>query len=134
MDEYFVTIEIAKELKLLGFDWVCLRAFNPDELVVGSMWGVNFNGIVGYTSQPTYFEVLDWADSEYGIFSCLSPSYKDETNPFSFIVDRVSHTERGWGERWQAYQMCTLEIIGIIKSRNESKSNNHSGSGEQEDN
>lgn len=130
MDEYFVSKEVAEEIKLLGFNWGCLRAFNPDGMIVGSMWGVNFNSIVGYTSQPTYLEVLDWTDQEYGIFACMSPSYNDETNPFSFIIDRVNYTEKGWGERWQAYHMCTLEVIGLIKGRNESKSHNNTRSGE----
>lgn len=130
MDDYFVSKEIADELKLLGFGSSCIRGFNSDGLIVASMWGINFNGMVGYTSQPTYVQVLDWADEEYGIFSCLQPSYNSETKKFSFIIDRMSFTEVGWEERWQAYHMCALELIGLIKARDESKGNNNIGSGE----
>lgn len=133
MDNYFVTKEIAEELRLLNYADSCIRGFNSDGLIVGSLWGVNFNGMNGYTSQPTYFQVIDWAREQYDVFACLTPSYIDENKPFSFIVNRVSFVEQGYEERWQAYHVCTLEVLELIKLKNESKSNSNTGLGEQED-
>jgi len=69
MKKQFVTYEIAKSLKELGFDEKCLGYYrNPDEFFITENGrGFNYNKASWAISAPLWQQVVDWFDKVYNL-------------------------------------------------------------------
>ena len=140
MDKYYVTHDIAKVLKGIGFDIPCTRGVTADGLETNSVWGLNFNKIPGaifvdgYISVPLWVQTLDWFAEKFDILGFVVPGTIFPGKRYSYIVNGVSYTELAYEKPEEAYLNCVIEIIDIILARKyESKSDCSPGFGGQED-
>jgi hypothetical protein len=69
MKDQFVTFEIAKELKELGFDEPCLARFNKSKFQMNRLrdWYKHNSGEIDkiYLSAPLWQQVINWFREKY---------------------------------------------------------------------
>lgn len=79
MENQFVTIEIAKDVRILGFNAPCFAYYNEDSNpsinsefeFVDSGGVVENGGIIGGVTAPLWQQVIDWFREKHNMHICL---------------------------------------------------------------
>ena len=121
MDKYYVFLEEAKELKVLGFGVGCDRGklVNTD-LISKSIYPTDFNANqIEYVSLPLYAQAFDWFEEVHGLKSWIITSILQDKVLHSFKINGVDYTEIGYTKKEKAQLDCLRELITIVKNRKE---------------
>ena len=93
MERQFVTYEIAKQLKELGFDECCLAVYFKDKFQL--VKGFNINNVDLYVADefggilaPVWQQAIDWFREKYNIYINVEPvTFDDEPTYIFEIID-----------------------------------------------
>ncbi len=149
LEKEFVTYEIAKQLKDLGFDKKCLATYDYKQFIImdyqsGEDYDINYaqdcDDIFDYLA-PLYQQVIDWFVVKYGIWVIIDTTlikfYKNDIlkpPKFQFVIedlinrdnDYLFHSgdeELYYFDHKEAREAGILRVIEIIKNENISKRN-----------
>ena len=119
MDKYYVFLEEAKDLKVLGFSVGCDRGklVNTD-LISKSIHPTDFNANhIEYVSLPLYAQAFDWFEEVHGLNSWIIPTILQDKVLHSFKINGVDYTEIGYTTKEEAQLECLKELIIIVKAK-----------------
>ena len=131
MKNEFVTYEIALELKELGFDEPCFKAYDIKGVLqkcTSDYWDINsLNRINEATTSnlkvlaPTFSQCFRWFREKYGLISYVHPlDLLQDTKKWCY---EITNFESSWDEDSdlhtpeEAELACLLELINICKKK-----------------
>jgi hypothetical protein len=120
--EYFVTYDIARLLRGLGFDYPCIARFSFKQFQMNSLgnWYDHNSGIIHihYTSAPLWQQAIDFMEEKYNIHISLFPSYssskyKENGNGITGYFAKTFDWKNGESENFK-YDSKKKAMEGII--------------------
>ena len=85
--EHYVSLEVAKLLKEVGFNWDTYSAYNKDGMFTDKNRSIlTWNDFANYYSAPTLDVVQRWLRELKGIFICTTPEIKDYYATWNFYI------------------------------------------------
>jgi len=118
MQKQFVTYEIAKSLKELGFDEKCLGYYrNPDEFFITENGrGFNYNKASWAISAPLRQQVMDWLEQFYIIeFRQVGESYWYELRDKESYGEKFTHISGTFNSKKERRVRAILKAIELCK-------------------
>lgn len=124
MKEQFVTYEIAKELKLLGFNEHCLAWYVDKDFYIMAPEHIelclNSKTKNRYITAPLWQQVIDWFRVNHDLY--LSTQLGNGDEPwYSYLITNVSNTSfiedanQSWKTFEEAREQAILKAIEILK-------------------
>lgn len=125
MNKEFVTIEIAKELRNIGFVEPCITCYDGSDML--STYStvfkpLNYNvGGATTTSAPLYQQVFRWFREKHNLTHRINPPFNDVLWDIAiFKIGKFSceYSESNFNSYEEAELTCLKKLIEIVKNEN----------------
>jgi hypothetical protein len=119
MEKQFVTYEIAKALKELGFNEKCFGYFNEDKIIVFSIIDPNKRKEIIFV--PLWQQVIDWFLDKYQLCLYWKPD-RPNIGDTEWVIEKqfdegiIAHGIHMFP--YDAREAAILEAIEIVKNNN----------------